>query len=117
MSVSVSFKTKSAAEISAKRGLDPGGRVQKFIDNEVLKHCAPRVPHQMGVLQGSGASATTLGSGEVRYATPYARRLYYNPQYTFNGAPMRGGKWFDRMKNAHKQEILAGAAKIAGGHT
>jgi hypothetical protein len=28
---------------------------------------------------------------------------------------MRGAYWFERMKANHKEEILKGAAKIAGG--
>ena len=98
----------------AKRGLETQGKVQKYIDSEVLRKCDPYVPMDSGELKQSGTRHTKIGSGNVRYRTPYARRLYYNPQYNFHGAPTKGGKWFARMKNNHRGEILKGAAKMAG---
>lgn len=99
----------------SKRGLETRGKVQKFIDSEVLRLTDPYVPMDTGVLKSSGTRSTRVGSGEVRYRTPYARRLYYNPQYNYQGAPMRGGKWFERMKHNNKRNILRGAAEVAGG--
>ncbi len=98
-----------------KRGLQPGGPVQQYIDSEVLRLCDPLVPFDTGALKQSGIIHTKIGSGEVRYRTPYARRWYYMPA-SFNGAPDRGNYWFERMKNnGGKEQILNGAAKIAGG--
>ena len=54
-----------------------------------------------------------MGSGEIVYNTPYARRWYYMPA-DFQEAPERGNYWFDRMKQQYAQKILAGAARIAG---
>lgn len=99
----------------AKRGLEAQGRVQQFIDSEVLRLCDPYVPMDTGQLKQSGTRHTKVGSGNVRYKTPYARRLYYNPQFNFQGAPMRGAYWFERFKANHRDEVLRGAAKIAGG--
>lgn len=96
------------------RGLQASGEVQKFIDSEVLRLCDPLVPFDQGTLKQSGTINTVVGSGEVRYRTPYARRWYYMPA-NFQGAPDRGNYWFDRMKNnGGKDQILNGAAKIAG---
>lgn len=88
---------------------------------------------------------TVIGSGHIRQEGPYARYLYYgevfgpnipimkngviegfyspphkNPtgrklEYNKVGHPNAGSHWFDRMKADHKDEILAGARKIAGG--
>ena len=33
----------------------------------------------------------------------------------FHQAPERGNKWFERMKNQYKKQILAGAKRIAEG--
>ncbi len=98
----------------AKRGLETQGRVQQFIDSEVLRLCDPYVPMDTGQLKQSGTRHTRIGSGRVVYKTPYARRMYYNPQYNFQGAPMRGAYWFERFKANHRDEILKGAAKVAG---
>lgn len=101
-------------EILRKRGLTPRGEVQQYIDSECLMLCKPFVPKDTGNLIQSGNIETQIGSGEVRYRTPYARRWYYRPA-SFYEAPMRGNYWFERMKQQYKQQILAGAKKIAGG--
>ena len=114
----MSFKTKvlihDIQKSIAKRGLEVQGRVQQFIDSEVLRLTDPYVPKDRGILKESGTQHTKIGSGKVIYRTPYARRMYYNPQYNFQGAPMRGAYWFERFKANHRDEVLRGAKKIAG---
>jgi len=101
-------------KIMKARGLEPGGKVQKFIDSEVLKRCAPYVPRDNGDLDKSGRMNTDIGSGEVAYDTPYARRWYYEPA-RFQGAPRRGNYWFDRMLGeGGRYAILKGAIKLSG---
>lgn len=127
------------------RGLKPGGKVQKFIDSEVIRLCDPKVPFATGVLKHSAITASVIGQGMVVYATPYARYLYYGqvygpniPRYeagelagfwsppgkkkhptgrklTYNGAPERGAFWFERMKAESGDDIIQGAAALAGG--
>lgn len=127
------------------RGLKPGGKVQKFIDSEVIRLCDPKVPFATGVLKHSAITASVIGQGMVVYATPYARYLYYGqvygpniPRYeagelagfwsppgkkkhhtgrklTYNGAPERGAFWFERMKAERGDDIIQGAAALAGG--
>ena len=115
------FKLKSIdCDIDALlkgRGLDEGGEVQRFIDSEAVRLCDPLVPFDQGTLAESGVINTVVGSGEVKYRTPYARRWYYMPA-NFSGAPDRGNYWFERMKNnGGKDQILKGAAQLAGGST
>lgn len=101
-------------DILAKRNLEMGGKVQKFIDSECLRLCEELVPFDQGTLAKSGIINTQIGSGEVKYRTPYARRWYYMPA-NFQEAPRRGNYWFERMKqNGGKDQILAGARKLAG---
>lgn len=101
-------------DILAKRNLEMGGEVQKFIDSECLRLCEELVPFDQGTLAKSGIINTQIGSGEVKYRTPYARRWYYRPA-NFQEAPRRGNYWFERMKqNGGKDQILAGARKLAG---
>lgn len=127
------------------RGLKPGGKVQKFIDSEVIRLCDPKVPFATGVLKHSAITASVIGQGMVVYATPYARYLYYGqvygpniPRYEagelagfwsppgkkkhptgrkliYNGAPERGAFWFERMKAERGDDIIQGAAALAGG--
>lgn len=111
MNFKVKFEMDSVDKIIAKRNLD---NVQKFVDLEVLRKTDPYVPMDKGTLKSSGTRHTVIGSGNVKYQTPYARRMYYNPSYNFQGSPMRGAYWFERMKTDHKQSILTGAARMAG---
>lgn len=114
MDIKTKFIIHDIKKSIERRGLEAQGRVQQFIDSEVLRLCDPYVPMDRGILKQSGTQHTRIGSGRVVYKTPYARRMYYNPQYNFQGAPMRGAYWFERMKANHKDEILKGAAEVAG---
>ncbi len=110
---------KSVGQMVAHRNLQSGGRVQKYIDSTVLRKSDPYVPFLSGMLKTSGISGTVIGSGTVVYNSPYARRQYYSnggngKQGTSRGG-LRGRYWFERMKADHLDEILQGAAKIAGG--
>lgn len=109
------LELKDIGTLMAARGLGKNGKAQQFVDSEVLRLSDPYVPMDTGKLKQSGTRFTRIGSGEVIYKTPYARKMYYNPQFKFQGAPMRGAYWFERMKGNHKDQILKGAAKIAGG--
>lgn len=95
------------------RGLENSGNVQRFIDSECLRLTAPFVPKDTGALIESGTVNTKIGSGEVIYNTPYARRWHYMPAQ-FQGAPERGNYFFERMKQQHKEQILSGAKRLAG---
>lgn len=131
--------------ILARRGLQPGGKVQKVVDEAVLRYCAPKVPFDTGYLIRSAITASAIGEGLIVYATPYARYLYYGEIYgpnfpifeggelagfrspkgkkkhptgrklTYQGAPERGALWFERMKAEHKDDIVQEAAAAAGG--
>lgn len=81
-------------------------RRQEVIDSEVLKLCAPMVPHRSGTLERSGITGTVIGSGEVKYTAPYSRRQYFKTATSRSYDPRRGGMWFERMKMAHKDHIL-----------
>lgn len=96
-----------------KRQLGVGGKVQKFIDNETIRLMEPYTPMDHGDLIKSATINTTPGTGRIVQITPYAKRWYYTPA-NFQGAPMRGNKWFERMKASHRDSILRGAASIAG---
>lgn len=96
-----------------KRDLGVGGKVQKFIDSETIRLMDPYTPKDKGDLIKSATTNTTIGTGRIVQITPYAKRWYYTPA-NFQGAPMRGNKWFERMKASHRDSILRGAASLAG---
>lgn len=115
------FEIKSAVKLASARGLNTGGKVQKYIDSEVLRLSEPYVPLLTKALIRSGPINTKLGSGEVIYRTPYARRQYYENAGRGKEGMSKGGRrgkmWFERMKANHREQILSGAAKVAGGKT
>lgn len=84
-------------------------KTQEYVDSSVLRYCDPLVPMRTGVLKRSGILGTIIGSGDVRYIAPYAKKQYYENR----GTGQRGKMWFERMKGQHLDGILAGAASIA----
>lgn len=86
-------------------------RKQKIVDSEVLRYSAPLIPLRIGALMRSGTNSTVIGSGNVQYATPYARFQYYRTAQSRSYDSRRGGLWFERMKTAHKQDIQRAAER------
>ena len=125
-------------------GLQPDGPVQKLIDSETMRYMSDYMPRrQAGELEHMMVLATVIGSGCIDIPGPYAHYLhegilYVSPttgsawakrdeikvpaepqkELTYAGAPMRGKKWFDRMKADHKDDILRSAQALIdkGGH-
>lgn len=67
----VDVKFSGAEAILKDRGLDEGGKVQRFFSSEVMRMSNPYLPFKAGVLQAS-ARLTDKGDGII-YDTPYAR--------------------------------------------
>lgn len=67
----VDVKFKGAEAILKDRGLDEGGKVQRFFSSEVMRVSNPYLPFKAGALQAS-ARLTDKGDGLI-YDTPYAR--------------------------------------------
>ena len=86
-------------------------RKQRIVDSEVLRYCSPLIPFRTGMLEKSGTLGTVIGSGEVQYITPYARFQYYQTARSRSYDRRRGAKWFERIKTAHKADILRAAQK------
>lgn len=60
------------------------GAGQKQLDQEVLKGSNYFIPKDTGELERSGVRASQIGKGKIIWDQPYARKLYYNPQYNFS---------------------------------
>ena len=83
-------------------------KLKLTLANEVITVTDPYVPFDKGFLKNSTSIAPN-GSyftyGSRGQSNKYARRLYYNPQYNFKGAPMRGGRWVERSLVVNGQAI------------
>lgn len=78
-------------------------KAQFILDEQVVKDSNDFAPMDDGYLIGSSLEHTVFGSGEVTWKMPYARRLYYNPQYNFSkdSNPNAQGLWFEAAKALH----------------
>ena len=109
--ISVDLKMDSLQKILARRGLETGGKVQIFIDSQTMRTMEPYMPLDTGTMARSMPMATDVGSGVVRVNTPYAHRRLHSARH--NG--LRGPNYFERWKADHRDDVLNGAAEIAGG--
>ena len=107
----------SGLEEELQQRVGPMSAAQKFIDSEFIRTTDPYVPFQTGALKTSAELSTAGGTGLIIYNTPYARRMWEHPEYNFNQAPMRGAYWGERSWADHGEDIVRGAAQLAGGHT
>ena len=82
-------------------------RAQEFVDSECLRYMNPMTPRLTGAMVKSATLGTVIGSGDVQYLVPYARRQYYEHK--------EKARWFERMKATRKEPILKGAVRIASG--
>lgn len=81
---------------------------QKQLDQDVLKDSNFYIPARYWILRDSGIRASQIGKGRIIWDTPYARRLYYNPQYNFSKDknPNAQGLWFEAAKANKRNEWL-----------
>lgn len=101
-------------EIMDKMGFGADNSAQKVVDQQVIIECDPYVPFDAagiyanpGRLRDSVNLNTVIGSGEVKYRTPYARYLYYHPEFNYQEEPIRGAYWADRaMQNGGKKRVV-----------
>lgn len=109
-----------------KRGLAPGGKVQKMLTMEVYRESQPYTPMQQGIL--AHGPNNTVEDDHIIYNAPYAHYQWHGEimagrapkHYTgrsikYHGAPMRGKEWTRRMWADKKSVILDKLAKEAGG--
>lgn len=74
-------------------------KAQAPLDAMILQDSNYFCPVKTGTLQKSAIINSRLGSGELVWRTPYARRLYYEykkPPYQAN--PNACAKWFEAAK-------------------
>lgn len=75
-------------------------KAQMVLDTQVLKDSNNFIPMDTHNLEMSGVRSSRIGEGLISWDTPYARRLYYNPQYNFSKDqnPNAQGLWFEAAK-------------------
>lgn len=97
-----------------KKKMDAATKFSQYIlDENVLKGSNFYIPMDSHNLERSGVTHSKLGNGLVAWGTPYARRLYYNPQYNFSKDvnPNARGKWYEAAKAKQRAAWIAAAKK------
>ena len=97
----VTFNTKTVLnDAGIKADIEAKARqVQAPLDALIMADSNYFCPIKTGTLQKSAIINSRLGSGELVWKTPYARRQYYEyskPPYQPN--PNACGKWFEAAK-------------------
>lgn len=112
-------------------------KAQKFIDSECIRLMVPYTPMLNGQVIQSATRGTVIGSGKIKYNSPYARYQYYGKlmvssvtgsayarkgekkvltdkdlHYNKSRHPRAGKLWFERMKADRKEQILRGAERL-----
>ena len=131
----------SIAELEKMTGLDKGGKVQKYIDENLFGWSKDYLPGIQKIhIYAQSVAANKPGNGQVIWNTPDANYLYegklmvdalthsawgrLNEQKImdpegrnlhYNGEPKRGSKWFDRMINDKMDELVKGVQNIING--
>lgn len=110
---------------------------QKFVDSECLRLMVPYTPMMNGAMYKSATAGTVIGSGEIKYNSPYARYQYYGKlmvsrvtgsawakhgeskvltnvdlKYSKFRHARAGSYWFERMKADRKTQILNAAQRL-----
>lgn len=82
---------------------------QAKLDTQVIKDSNVFCPQDEGTLRDSALLNSRIGSGEIRWATPYAKRLYYGVNFNFSRDknPNARAKWFEEAKSRYVKDWLA----------
>lgn len=78
------------------------------ISSEFLKDSNYYVPMATGDLKRSSITHSDFDKGRLIWLTPYARRLFYNPQYDFSkdANPNARGLWAEHAKNENSKKYM-----------
>lgn len=74
--------------------------VNILLSQQVLSDSNYFIPKDEGILEQSSKIHSNFEKGELVWKTPYARRLYWNPQFNFSKDvnPHASGLWFEVAK-------------------
>ncbi|MBC1459071.1 minor capsid protein [Listeria newyorkensis] len=92
-------------------------KAQFALDNQVLKDSNYFAPWDTQATIDSSFIHSKIGEGMLIWATPYARRIYFNTQYNFSKDknPNAGGLWFEVAKSKFLSDWVKVANAAAGG--
>lgn len=102
------IRMKPTSVIKARLGINPGGRVRKFLTNTCYQHMDKYVPMDEGNLRTN----VSIETSRIIYESPYASYQYYGQRadgshkvrnYT---TPGTGPYWDKRMVSAEMNDVI-----------
>jgi Minor capsid protein len=104
------LKLNVQMDLQSFKGKQQGAKdaAQMQLDQDILKSSNYFIPSDTLELMRSSLRFSEIGSGLLIWNTPYARRLYYNPQYNFSKDvnPNARGMWFEEAKAMDKADWI-----------
>lgn len=104
----MSVQMQPTSVIKANLGLEPNGRVHKYLTERCYTHMDKYVPRDTGDLR----RVHTLATDSITYEMPYAEAQYYG---VVNGHPINpdnyttpgtGPYWDERMDSAEMNDVV-----------
>ena len=82
------------------------GTLQPILDMQVLEDSNLYAPMDTGNLMSSGITGSKIGSGQLLWTAPYAKKMYYGVGYNFSkdSNPNARAKWFEEAKAKKMKE-------------
>ena len=90
--------------------------VKRNLSQQVLADSNYFIPKDTGELEQSSLIHSDFENGKLVWNTPYAARLYWNPQYNFSTDvnPHASGLWFEVAKQNNMDSWTRFVAKDLG---
>ena len=109
-------KLNPTSVIKARLGIEPNGKVHKFLTNTCALHMDKYVPWDTGTLAKTvvvnGRTTANVTNNTITYEQPYAKVVYYGVRngkelnYQKDVHPLAGSYWDKRMWSAEKGQII-----------
>lgn len=76
------------------------------VSDQVMKDCNLYIPMDTGALRNSSITHSDLRNGQIRWVTPYARRLYYGVGFNFSKDRNSRAQalWAEKARSVHLRE-------------
>lgn len=116
MKTIIAFNIPQSEQIIEHFGLNIDGRTQKVIDSSLMAYLEPYMPKDTGTMIDLMFAQNQPGKGEIDINVNYADYVNTgvskngNP-LNYQGAPMRGANFTERMLADHFEDILNNAQK------
>lgn len=110
-------KIQPTSIIKTHLGIEPNGKVQRFLTENCYKHMDKYVPYDIGNLR----TIVDIQPNSITYESPYAKYQYYgvredgSHQVSHYTTPGTGPYWDKRMWSAESHDVIKEVQNYIGG--